>query len=322
MLRPIVDYFSGVVGIDKTTKGNGILLINDAAENITVTIGTIPPFIVKTADKFVDLDIEQLASITLDPVTLGTKQVETATVVSPGVAQVETAAVVGTIVNAGNAAVIVTSAGMTGSPKTVSVAVDALDTNAQVGGKIRTALIADAAIGAVATGKFTITGANENIILTANAAAADDATLNVSIANGTCTGLTAAPTSTDTTAGVAPGITTAGNASVVVTAAGMTGSPITLSVPLLTSDSTATLIATKIKAALNANAVIAAMWSIGGTGAAITLTKYPRAVATDATLNVALADDTCVGITTAASSADTTAGTAATAIAYRCWVKG
>ncbi|CQR73831.1 hypothetical protein [Sporomusa ovata] len=35
-------------------------------------------------------------------------------------------------------------------------------------------------------------------------AAANDATLNIAIANGTCAGLTAVPTLTDTTPGVAP----------------------------------------------------------------------------------------------------------------------
>jgi len=49
-----------------------------------------------------------------------------------GVLQVETAVVVGTITLAGNAKFTVTAAGMTGSPKDISVAVALNDTAAQV----------------------------------------------------------------------------------------------------------------------------------------------------------------------------------------------
>lgn len=118
-----------------------------------------------------------------------------------GVAQVETATVVGTITQVGNAAVIVTAAGMTGSPKTIQVAVALNDTASQVAGKIRTALAADPDVAA----KFAVSGANAEVILTALAAAANDATLNVDIDNGTCAGLTAAHASANTTAGVAAG---------------------------------------------------------------------------------------------------------------------
>jgi hypothetical protein len=117
------------------------------------------------------------------------------------VQQVETATVVGTIgaAGAGNATVIVTAVGMAGSPKTISVAVANNDTASQVATKIRTALAADTD----AANFFTISGADANVILTTKTAAANDTTLNVSIANGTCSGLTAAPTSANTTAGVA-----------------------------------------------------------------------------------------------------------------------
>jgi hypothetical protein len=118
-----------------------------------------------------------------------------------GTPQVETATVLGTIgaSGVGNATVIVTAAGMTGSPKTFNVAVANNDTAAQVAGKIRTALAADAAV----TALFTVGGAGADVVLTRLAGAANDSTLNISIANGTCTGLTAAPTSANTTPGVA-----------------------------------------------------------------------------------------------------------------------
>lgn len=114
------------------------------------------------------------------------------------VSQVETATVVGTVTGDGNASVVITAAGMTGSPKTISVAVITDDTPAIVAGKIRDALELDAAVIEL----FTVGGSGANVILTKTLPGTDDATLNISIDNGTCTGLTAAPTSTATTAGV------------------------------------------------------------------------------------------------------------------------
>jgi hypothetical protein len=115
------------------------------------------------------------------------------------VLQVETATVLGTVTGNGNATVIVTAAGLNGSPKTLSVAVLNLDSASDVGGKIRTALNADSDI----LNFFTVGGSGATVSLTSKVAVANDTTLNISIANGTCTGLTAAPTSTNTTAGVA-----------------------------------------------------------------------------------------------------------------------
>ncbi len=115
------------------------------------------------------------------------------------VAQVETATVAGTITTAGNATVTVTAAGMTGSPKAISVAVALSDNAAAIAGKVRTALAADSAVAAL----FTVSGAGTAVILTRSAPVANDATLNIALADGTCVGVTAAPTSADTTAGVA-----------------------------------------------------------------------------------------------------------------------
>ena len=140
-----------------------------------------------------------------------TNTVSGATAWVAGVAQVETATAAGTISAAGNASVTVTAAGMTGTPKTLSVAVANTDTAATWAGKVRTALAADADVSAL----FTTSGTTTAIILTRKPTstftvsggtlglyAADDATLNVALANDTCTGTTAAATSNDTTAGV------------------------------------------------------------------------------------------------------------------------
>lgn len=116
-----------------------------------------------------------------------------------GVQQVETATVTGTITTAGNAKVIVTAAGMTGSPKTISVAVALNDSAAVVAQKIREKLALDAAV----TALFNAGGTGTAVTLTRKVPAANDATLNINIDNDTCAGLAAAPTSEDTTAGQA-----------------------------------------------------------------------------------------------------------------------
>lgn len=113
--------------------------------------------------------------------------------------QVETATVIGTIgaAGVGNATVVITARDLAVSPETISVAVANNDTASQVAEKIRVALVYDATIAA----QFLISGATDKVILTSHIARANDSTLNISIANGTCTGLTAAPTSANTTAG-------------------------------------------------------------------------------------------------------------------------
>lgn len=101
-------------------------------------------------------------------------------------------------------------------------------------------------------------------------------------------------------------ITLAGNMSVIVTALGLTGSPITLSiaVPL---NATASNVASLVRAALLANEEIAAFFTVGGSGAIITLTRV-RSEADDSTLNIAFDNDTSTGLTGSATSTTSTAG--------------
>lgn len=180
------------------------------------------------------------------------------------VAQVETATVVATVTGSGNASVVVTAAGMTGSPKTIPVAVLNGDDANAVATKIRAALAADSAVSAL----FTVSGATSAVILTRTAPSgvADDGTLNIAIATGTATGITAAPTSANTTAGVA-GVaqvetitivgtpTTDGSVIVTITAAGMTGSPIVFGVLVEGSSGTDVLITDAVYAAAKADSV-------------------------------------------------------------------
>ncbi len=149
------------------------------------------------------------------------------------------------------------------------------DTAATVAGKLRTALGLDADVSAF----FDVTGATTAIILTAKAAAADDATMNIATLDSTCVGLTPAPTSANTTAGVVP--------------------------------DDASAIAGKIRTALGLNANVIAFFTVSGATDAIILTAKTTA-ANDATMNIATDNNTCVGITPAATSANTTAGVAGT----------
>jgi hypothetical protein len=83
-------------------------------------------------------------------------------------------------------------------------------------------------------------------------------------------------------------------------------SPIALSVPVLELD-TASQVATKIRAALNANTNIADFFIVGGSAASITLTAK-TAAANDPTMNLAYDNDTCAGLTGNLTSSNTTPG--------------
>ena len=125
-----------------------------------------------------------------------------------GSEQVTTATCAGTVTDAGNAAVTVTGVGIAGSPVVLAVAVADGDTPAVYAPKIAAAINANGAIAAL----YAATSSGSQVILTAIAPAANDATLNVAIATGTAEGITAAPDSAATTAGVGaavPGAITA-----------------------------------------------------------------------------------------------------------------
>jgi len=84
--------------------------------------------------------------------------------------------------------------------------------------------------------------------------------------------------------------------------------------------------AAKVRAALAANATIAARFDVSGTSTAIILTRKPFSTlsdgitsipirfANDADLNISLDNGTCAGITPATTSANTTAGVATSGV--------
>lgn len=101
-------------------------------------------------------------------------------------------------------------------------------------------------------------------------------------------------------------ITTAGDATLTVTAAGMSNSPKDVIVALDLADD-ADAIAAKFRAALEADADVGGFFTVGGAGANVVLTARESA-ANDATMNIAYADTTSVGLTDDATSNNTTAG--------------
>jgi len=108
------------------------------------------------------------------------------------------------------------------------------------------------------------------------------------------------------TAVVAITTVTAGNSNWVLTASGMTGTPITTVVALANDDS-ADDVARKAAVGLNLDSDITDLFSVVANGPNVIVTRLVAA-ATDGTLNLAYADDTSGGLTDDSSSNDTTAG--------------
>jgi len=169
---------------------------------------------------------------------------------------------------------------------------------------------------------YDVSASGADVILTAKAPAANVSNLNIAISNGTCAGLTTVSTSTNTTAGVAPvkqqeniyvtgTIGTAGNATVVVTAAGMANSPITLSVPVSSGDSAAT-VASKVNAALAQNSDITDFFTISPDNGRYVRLTAKVAADNDPTMNISIANGTCTGLTAIPTSTVDAAGNAGT----------
>ena len=153
---------------------------------------------------------------------------------------------------------------------------------------------------------MTLPGATKAYCVSATLASASD-TLTIDTETGIATIGTAPVAQVETATVVAAGgATSSGNLAVTVTAARVTGSPLAFSVALVTGvDTTATLIAAKIRTAFNANAALTAVYTVGGTGANVTLTETDPQN-NDATLNIAITAG--LGVSAVASSTDTTAG--------------
>jgi hypothetical protein len=119
-----------------------------------------------------------------------------------GTRQVETATGIGTVTGAGNVRVILTASGMDGSPLTFDVPVTLGQTASQWMATVRAYFSANPKVQML----FAVSGSGADMILTRRSPyAVNDSTLNISIGGTgtTATGITAVPTSVNTTAGVA-----------------------------------------------------------------------------------------------------------------------
>jgi len=100
---------------------------------------------------------------------------------------------------------------------------------------------------------------------------------------------------------VAGSVTVTGIAQSVVAAAGMPGTPVTVSVPVDTTMTTGTLIAAAFRSALGADPSVLSFFHIGGTGAEVQLIALDPA-APDAGMNFTIATGTATGVTPSATS--------------------
>ena len=153
---------------------------------------------------------------------------------------------------------------------------------------------------------LTLAGATKAYCVSATLASATN-TLTIDTATGIATVGTAPVSQVETaTIVAAAGATSSGNLAVTVTAAGVTGSPLAIPVALVTGvDTTASLIGAKVRTALGANTALTALYTVGGSGANITLTRTVAAN-NDATLNIAVAAG--LGVSAITTSTNTTAG--------------
>ena len=279
------DWFNGdiTVSVSESTAGDGEIETADLTPAMVSGTVTIP--------------------ITFSGAwTNGEKQVETISATKgTGTSQVETiTCTAGESTGAGNITMTVTASGMSNSPKAVTVAVAENDGVNDVGLALRTALAADSDVSSF----FTVSGADASAILTAITPSANDATLEMGFVDTDTTGVTFGA-STDTTAGVSP---SAGDITITVTSAGMDNSPKDVVVAIGETDYTASQVGELVRTALDADEDVSAFFTVGGTGADISLTALVES-ANDATLEIAFTDTDTTGVTFG-SSTDTTAGVA------------
>jgi hypothetical protein len=168
----------------------------------------------------------------------------------------------------------------------------------------KTQVANDCEIGLAST-TLPLTGATKAYCVSATLASASDV-LTIDTETGIATIGTAPVAQVETaTVVAAAGATSNGNLAVTVTGARITGSPLAVSVPLTTAANTAALVAAQIRSAFNATAAISSKYTVGGTGADVTLTEIDPQN-NDATLNIAIAAG--LGVSAIVTSTNTTAG--------------
>ena len=275
---------------------NALKTVSAITDWYTITTSTAD--VILTANAKIADDVTLSLDLTNADSTGVTVGASTST--TPGVlaiAQKESIEITGAATSNGIVKVVVTSGGMSGSPNTTYVDLLSGDTVTGVADKIVEELNSDAIIAVF----FLASRVGTSVVLTALTGAATDATLAIAItiASGVTVGA-----STNTEAGVVGSITVSGNCTATVTTA--LSAPSATTVAVVAAD-TASVVATKIRAAFNLDSDITDYYTVGGTGVLVSLTTI-EALAADDTLNIALIDDTSTGVITAETSADTTGG--------------
>lgn len=160
----------------------------------------------------------------------------------------------------------------------------------------------------VASTSLPLTGATKAYCVSATLGGLPQ-TLTIDMGTGIATIGTAPVSQVETATVVAgAGATSNGNLAVTVTGARITGSPLAFSVALTTAThTTATLIAGAIRTAFNANSALTTVYTVGGTGADITLTEIVGEN-NDGTLNIAITAG--LGVSAIVNSTNTTLGDA------------
>ena len=160
----------------------------------------------------------------------------------------------------------------------------------------------------VASTTLNLTGATKAYCVSATLGGLPQ-TLTIDMGTGIATGSDAPVSQVETaTVVAAAGATSNGNLAVTVTAARVTGSPLAFSVALTTAThTTATLIAGAIRTALNASSALTSVYTVGGSGADITLTEIVGEN-NDGTLNIAITAG--LGVSAIVNSVNTTLGDA------------
>lgn len=158
----------------------------------------------------------------------------------------------------------------------------------------------------VASTTLNLTGATKAYCVSATIGGLPQ-TLTIDMGTGMATSGTAPVSQVETATVVAgAGATSNGNLAVTVTGVRITGSPLAFSVALTTAThTTATLIAGAIRTAFNANSALTSVYTVGGSGADITLTETDPEN-NDTTLNIAIAAG--LGVSAIVSSTNSIAG--------------
>jgi len=196
------------MSISSAQTNNGTSFIGNPASSLTagrLTIGTTAaPQSFSTADIGYAISARLTTSSTTATLDVQNGVCTGSASFVEGVAQVETTTVVAAAgaTSNGNCVVTVTGATLTGSPLAVTIPLTTASNTATL---VATTLAAGLAANAAIAAKYTVTSSGANIVLTVKADGdgnylANDSSLNIAIPSGL--GITAAPTSADTTAGV------------------------------------------------------------------------------------------------------------------------